>query len=87
MSDSNIDAIKQLNYTDENITTTKPIHIKNNALYVTGWAGWSSKSELGAYPNETARYGGANENGHIYNASKGVGNVYACGLTSHCSKL
>lgn len=82
VSDSSINALKQLNYTNGNITTTKPIHIKNNALYVTGWAGWASKDNLGPYPNYTARYGGANEDGHIYNGSKGVNKLHTCGPSS-----
>ena len=72
---SSINAIKQVTYTQGRITTNKPIHIKQNALYVTGWAGFGSKNEMKPYPDLTSRYGGANENGKSYNASKGRGGV------------
>ena len=82
LTDSNINALKQLDYTNNNITTEKPIHIQGNALYVTDWAGWSSEDHLGPYPNNTARYGGANEDGYIYNGSKGVNILHTCGPSS-----
>jgi hypothetical protein len=49
--------------------TNKHIHIDGKQLYVTGWGGWSNY-DLARYPAKTVVYPGANENGHIYAATR-----------------